>query len=344
MSLSHEIVNFAIAGYGHIGKRHAKMIMENPGSRLVAVCDIKTAEEAGFEQQDIPFYNDLGKMLKEHKEIDVVSICTPNGVHASQALESLASKKHVVIEKPMTLSKADAEAVIFKALHVSRQVFLVMQNRYSPPSAWLKEVIDKKILGEIFLVQVNCYWNRGDDYYKKSEWKGTRKLDGGVLFTQFAHFIDIMYWIFGDIDQVQARFENFNHRHSTEFEDSGIVNFVFTNGGIGCLNYSTSTWDKNMESSITVIGSNGSVKIGGQYMDKIEYCHIRDYVMPELPPANPPNDYGTYKGSAANHSYVIQNVIDTLRGTTSITTNALEGLKVVEIIERIYALRDKNNN
>jgi predicted dehydrogenase len=189
------------------------------------------------------------------------------------------------------------------------------------------------------MVQVNCYWNRDDRYYKQGNWKGTADLDGGTLFTQFSHFIDIMYWVFGDITDIQARFDDFTHQHSTAFEDSGMVNFRFVNGGMGTLNYSTAVWDKNMESSITVIGSKGSVKVGGQYMNEVEYCHIDGYVMPTLGPVNPANDYGPYKGSAANHHYIIENVIDTLMGRTSITTNALEGLKVVEIIERIYTLK-----
>jgi predicted dehydrogenase len=111
---------------------------------------------------------------------------------------------------------------------------------------------------------------------------------------------------------------------------------------MGSINYTTSVYDTNLESSITVIGSKGSLKIGGQYMNEVVYCHIENYSMPELPPVNPANDYGAYKGSAANHHYIIENVIDTLKGRTTMTTNALEGLKVVEIIERIYALRKIN--
>ena len=215
-----------------------------------------------------------------------------------------------------------------------------MQNRYSPPSEWIKEIIETKKLGEIFMVQVNCFWNRDDRYYKKGGWKGTQDLDGGTLFTQFSHFIDIMYWLFGDIENVQGKFEDFTHQESTDFEDSGIVSFDFKKGGMGCLNYSTSVWNSNLESSMTVIGSKGSIKIGGQYMNEIEYCNIKDYKMPELAASNPPNDYGPYKGSAANHHYIIENVVETLRGQNVATTNVLEGLKVVEIIEKIYKLRD----
>jgi predicted dehydrogenase len=231
--------------------------------------------------------------------------------------------------------------MIFKALQVSRQVFCVMQNRYSPPSQWIKEVVESGTIGEIYMVQLNCYWNRDDRYYKKGGWKGTKDLDGGTLFTQFSHFIDIMYWLFGDIDNIQGKFADFKHQNSTEFEDSGFVSFDFVNGGMGSINYSTAVANQNLESSITIIGANGSVKIGGQYMNEVEVCNIKDYVMPELAPTNPGNDYGAYKGSAANHNYVIKNVIDTLKGRTSATTNALEGLKVVEIIERIYKVRNE---
>lgn len=211
-----------------------------------------------------------------------------------------------------------------------------MQNRYSPPSSWLKDVVETGILGKIFIVQVNCYWNRDKRYYKSGNWHGNKKLDGGTLYTQFSHFIDLMYWLFGDITNIQSRFKDFNHQDLTQFEDSGIISFEFLSGGIGSLNFSTSVWETNLESSITVIAENGSVKIGGQYMDRVEYCMIKDYTMPELQPTNPANDYGPYKGSAANHQYIIANVIDTLLGRTTITTNAYEGEMVVDIIERMY--------
>lgn len=333
------MINLAVVGQGHIGKRHAEMARRNSRINLVAVCDILSREDVGLNELKEDYYNELEEMLKAHPEIDVVNICTPNGLHADQSLLALDYNKHVVCEKPMALAKTDCEKIIYKALQMHKQVFCVMQNRYSPPSVWLKELVTKNILGEIYIVQLNCYWNRDSRYYKKGGWKGTEKLDGGTLFTQFSHFIDIMYWLFGDIKDIQAKFNDFNHQELTTFEDSGLVNFNFINGGMGSINYSTSVWDTNLESSITIIGSNGSVKVGGQYMDKVEYCHIKDYVMPILAETNAANDYGHYKGSANNHNYIFDNVVDTLSGNTTITTNALEGLKVVDIIERIYALK-----
>lgn len=333
-------IKFAVIGCGHIGKRHAEMITRNAESQLVALVDVKPQQELGIDHFNVPFFSSIEELLNSDlaQSIDVINIASPNGFHSEHALLALEAKKHVVIEKPMALNKQDAEKVIYKALHVHKQVFAVMQNRYSPPSVWIKDMIDSERLGKIFMVQLNCYWNRDDRYYKKDSWHGKKDLDGGTLFTQFSHFIDLMYWLFGDIANVQSKFSNFNHSSLTEFkEDSGIINFDFVNGGIGCMNFSTSIWDKNLESSMTIIGEKGSVKIGGQYMDKVEVCHVTDYEMPELPPTNPGNDYGAYKGSAANHHYIIENVVDVLKNRATITTNALEGLKVVDIIERMYA-------
>jgi UDP-N-acetyl-2-amino-2-deoxyglucuronate dehydrogenase len=335
-------VRFAVVGCGHIGKRHAEMISRNEESELVGMCDIKPAGEVDVEKFGVPFFNSIEDMLASAIQIDVISICTPNGLHEEQALLALASNAHIVCEKPMALTKAGCESIIFKALQMSRQVFCVMQNRYSPPSVWIKDVMDRKRLGEIHMVQLNCYWNRDSRYYKAGTWKGDQKLDGGTLFTQFSHFLDIMYWLFGDIIDIQATFADFSHKETTDFEDSGSVSFKFVHGGMGILNYSTAVWDTNLESSMTIIGEKGSVKIGGQYMNEVEYCHIDGYEKRELAAANPANDYGTYKGSAANHHYIIENVVDVLKGRETITTNALEGLKVVEIIERIYAYRPEN--
>ena len=337
-------VKFAVVGAGHIGKRHAEMIRRDEEAELIALVDTRSMKECDAEHFEVPFFNSIDDLLASGLEFDVVNVCTPNGLHADQSLKALAAKKHVVCEKPMGLDKASCEQVIFKSLQMSKQVFCVMQNRYSPPSEWIKSIISEGILGEIFMVQLNCYWNRDERYYKQGGWKGTQDLDGGTLFTQFSHFIDIMYWLFGDIDHIQGKFADFTHQDSTDFEDSGFVSFDFINGGMGCINYSTAVANQNLESSMTIVGKNGSVKIGGQYMNEVEVCNIKDYEMPILAETNPGNDYGAYKGSAANHNYVIKNVIDTLKGRTSATTNALEGLKVVEIIERIYKVRNEQLN
>ena len=330
-------IRFAVVGMGHIGKRHAEMVQRQAGCELVAVSDVRTAAECGYEGTE-PFYSSLTDLLKQHAGgLDVLCVCTPNGLHAAQSLEAIESGLHVVIEKPMALNRQDGEQVLHAALARGKQIFCVMQNRFSPPSVWLKSLLEAGTLGRIFMVEIQCFWNRDDRYYGKIPWKGTRELDGGTLFTQFSHFVDIMYWLFGDIHQIQSRFADYTHAHNTAFEDSGLITFDFVRGGMGCFNFSTSVHHQNFESSLTIVAEKGTVKVGGQYMNEVEYCDIEGYEMPELPPANPANDYGHYKGSAANHGYVFENVVEALSGGGHIATNALEGLKVVDIIERMYA-------
>ncbi|RQO31946.1 oxidoreductase [Taibaiella sp. KBW10] len=333
--MSHKI-KFIVIGCGHIGKRHAAMILNNPEAELVALVDIKDRNELYIDQYDAPFFNSYEELKQAGIDFDVANIAVPNGLHATLALSVLEDCKNVVIEKPLALSTREAQQIIDLAEKVERKVFVVMQNRYSPPSVWLKELVESGKLGQIHMLQMNCYWNRDERYYTPEGWHGSKQLDGGTLFTQFSHFIDILYWVFGQIKNIDTRLYDFNHQNLTEFEDSGHVLFELVQGGAGNINFSTAVWDKNLESSLTIIAEKGSVKIGGQYMDKVSYCHIKDYVMPELPPTLPGNDYGFYKGSAANHAFVIQNVIDVLNHNAAITTTVYDGLEVVHMIEQIY--------
>ncbi len=339
-------IRFAVVGCGHIGKRHAHLISGHPDCELVALCDVRPRAELHLElSEQIPWYNDLESLLANEPTVEVVCICTPNGLHAPQALTVLQHRRHVVLEKPMALRRADCEAIIHRALNVGRQVFCVMQNRYSPAAAWLKKVMLAHQLGEIYQVQINCFWNRDDRYYllpdgRPHPWHGDAELDGGVLFTQFAHFIDLLYWIFGDITDISGRFANFAHADCHPFPDSGTVQFRLVRGGLGSLSFTTAVYDRNFQSSLSVIGSQGSVRLGGQYMNELTHCHIAGVPMPVLPAAVAANNYGPYQGSAANHHFVIQNVVDVLQGKEEATTNALEGMKVVEMKERVLRGED----
>jgi len=319
------LIRFSICGYGYIGQKHAKLLSAFPGATLVAICDTQPIQNQWTPAQT---YASLDEMLSS-EAIDIVTIATPNNLHEQHAIMALNAGKHVLIEKPMALTKSGCEKIIYTALKQSKQVFCVMQNRYSPVSKWIKRLMEQKALGDIYLVQINCFWNRDDRYYTPGSWHGKKDIDGGVLFTQFSHFIDSLYWLFGDITNIRGQLHNFSHRHNTQFDDSGCLTFEFVDGGIGNLNFSTSVWDKNMESSMTIIAQKGSIKIGGQYMDKIEYAHFMHPISPDFSQAHD-ND--------ANYIQVLKNIVETLHGKTTIGTNALEGMKVVDIIERIYAL------
>lgn len=325
-------IRFVIIGYGHIGKRHAAMIERHPEAELVAVVDPLTP----LNPPPCPHFGSWEAFIQAGILADVAVVATPNGLHVQQAHQALEANMHVVVEKPMGLTTASVQSLIYEAQARELQLFPVMQNRYSPPAQWIKGVVDQGLLGHIYLVQLNCYWNRDARYYLPRGWHGHQQLDGGTLFTQFSHFIDTLYWLLGGIQQVQGRLFDFNHQQLTDFEDSGLFTFELEKGGAGSLQFSTSVYDQNFESSITLIGSQGTVKLGGQYMETVSYCHIANYEMPALPPTNPGNDYGAYKGSAANHQFVIQNVVDVLHGRAPITTTPEEGLAVVEMIERLY--------
>ncbi len=330
-------IRFALIGHGHIGKRHVERIRQHPDTVLVAGADIRTAKDCGW--QEGAFFPSLNDLLTQGPDFEVLVVATPNGWHETHGLAGLKAGKHVVIEKPLTLTQAGADRILKEARARQKQVFCVMQNRYSPPSQWIKGLLEADALGKILLAQVNCFWNRDDRYYQPRHWHGTLALDGGPLFTQFSHFIDTLYWLLGDMEPIQAHFQNFQHRHSTEFEDSGLVHFELEKGGIATLNYTTAVWAENLESSLTLIGEKGAVKIGGQYMDQVQVCKVENYHLPELSPTLPANDYGTYKGSAANHHHIYQNVVSVLRGREQVDIPARDGRKVVEIIEKIYAFR-----
>ncbi|WP_375417464.1 Gfo/Idh/MocA family protein [uncultured Hymenobacter sp.] len=335
-------VRFAICGVGHIGRRHAALVARHAGAELAALIDVRAdlAPALAAEFPGVPLFSSLESYLQTGPAADVLTVATPNGEHAAQAVAGLHAGLHVVVEKPLALTTMDAETIGQTARQTGRLVFGVMQNRYSPPAAWLKQLVDEGRLGQIYLVQINCFWNRDARYYRPGGWRGTLAQDGGPLFTQFSHFVDLLCWVFGDVANLTARFQNFNHQQITEFEDSGLVTFdLVAGGGSGTLSYSTAVWDRNLESSLTVVAERGALKIGGQYLDKVEYCHVQNYFLPPLPPTNPANDYGPYQGSAANHGQVIDNVVATLRGRGTVAASAEEGCQVVELIERIYRLR-----
>lgn len=328
-------INFAIIGCGRIGNRHAEHI--NNSGILKAVCD--TNQEKSNElgsKYGANAYSDITTLLQQEKDVDVVAICTPNGLHAAQTIEALNAGFHVVCEKPMAISVDDCGKMIDASLTANKRLFIVKQNRFNPPVVAVKEAIKKGVFGRIFSVQLNCFWNRNFQYYENS-WKGTKDLDGGTLYTQFSHFIDLLYWMIGDVKSAAGSIANKAHQDIIEFEDTGAIHLDFYNGAIGTINYSVNSYAKNMEGSLTIFGEKGTVKIGGQYLNELEYQSIEDFEFKDLPKGNPPNNYGQYQGSMSNHDKVYANIVDVLNNKGVIATNGYEGLKTVEIIDKIYS-------
>jgi predicted dehydrogenase len=329
-------IKFAIIGCGRIAQRHAEHIKNN--GVLVAVCDIiRERADALAQQYEAKAFYSVDDFISAHFDIDVVAICSPNGLHAAHSIAALKAGYHVLCEKPLGLSLQECGDMIKTAEQMNKRLFAIKQNRFNPPVAAVKKIIDEGRLGKIFDVQLSCFWNRNEDYYKNS-WKGTKTLDGGTLFTQFSHFIDLLYWMLGDVKEVKAFMGNYNHEGIIEFEDTGVVILKFHNGAIGTINYTVNSFAKNMEGSLTLFGEKGTVKIGGQYLNELEYQSIDDYKIENLPQGNTANNYGTYFGSMSNHDKIYQNVVDVLTHGATIQTNAFEGMKTVEIIEKIYSV------
>jgi UDP-N-acetyl-2-amino-2-deoxyglucuronate dehydrogenase len=333
-------LSFAVIGCGNIGKRHALHI--HNFARLVAVCDIDLVKaEALGGQYSANVYTSLDALLFKEQHIDVIAICTPNGLHAVQTIQCLQAGRHVICEKPMAISSIDCRKMIAASEQCNKRLFIVKQNRFNKAVVEVKKVLLQHTLGNILSFQINCFWNRNKEYYHNS-WHGTKDLDGGTLFTQFSHFIDILYWLLGDVKEVQSYLQNRAHKSSIAFEDTGAVIIKMHNGAIGTLNYTVNAFKENMEGSFTLFGEKGTVKIGGQYLNMIQYQNIQDYTLPAVNEQYKANEYGAYQGSMSNHDKVYQNVLDVLQNGATISTNAYEGLKTVEIIEKIYAANTLN--
>ncbi|MGI8952787.1 MAG: Gfo/Idh/MocA family protein [Chitinophagaceae bacterium] len=334
-------INFAIIGCGRIAHRHAEEIKKI--GELIAVCDVDEAAGKAFAQTyQTKFYTCYEKLLETETLIDVIAVCTPNGLHAKHTIQALNKNYHVLCEKPMAIHSSDAKKMIEASEQNKKHLFIVKQNRFNTAVAAVKKALQINALGKIYSFQLSCFWNRNADYYKNN-WHGKKQMDGGTLFTQFSHFIDILQWYLGNVENVHSFFANQAHKNIIEFEDTGVVILQLSDNILGTLNYTVNSYRENMEGSLTIFGEKGTVKIGGQYLNTIQYHCIDNYTISlQENDDKTANDYGFYKGSMSNHDKVYANVVDVINNGASITANAYDGLKTVEIIEKIYAAADRN--
>ena len=332
-------IKFAIVGCGHIAQRHAQHINNHPQAKLIGAHDIVWEQTQKIaEKYDCQAFANINDLLAS--DVDIVNVCTPNGDHHITAVKVLEAQKHCLVEKPMSIRKEFGEQMINAALNNGKNLFVVKQNRFNPPVQADKKLQEQGKLGKILSVVVNGYWNRNERYYQQSEWRGTKHLDGGTLFTQFSHFVDILYYLFGDAIILSSVLKNAQHQNLIEFEDTGHFLFQLKKDkAIGSFNYTTNSYAQNMEGSICIFAENATIKIGGQYLNTIDYQSTNGFdieLEEKSNTTNNPNDYGFYQGSMSNHDKVIDNVVKSLLGEEKIMTNAYDGLKVVEIIENVY--------
>ena len=327
-----EPLKFALIGCGKIAPRHAAEAQR--AGHLSAVCDIikERADTLALKFGATPYY-DIHDLLEKESSLDVVAICTPNGLHASHSIACLSKGANVLCEKPLCIHRSEGLEMISAAHKASKNLLVVKSTRYNPILVAIKNYLDQQQWGQVYSFQLNCFWNRPSSYYKDS-WKGT-ELDGGTLFTQFSHYIDALLWLLGEIKHVSGFRKNRSHKDIILSEDSGIAAVELNNGIIGGINWSVNSYQKNMEVSLTILAEKASVRIGGEYMNQVDYqCTGGLDVKEEL--MNAANDYGFYKGSMSNHDKVYENLLKTLKDPSHPFTNASDGLKTVEAIEMIY--------
>jgi len=304
-----EQVKFAILGCGNIGSRHAAKLQGVVNARLVGVCDVMPDRARALgEQYHCPHFLSLEELIK-NTDADYINICTPSGLHAEHSISSLEAGFNVLCEKPMALSVADARRMVDAAHRVNKSLFVVKQNRYNPPVRYIASLIEQGKLGRPLMSTINMYWNRTDAYYASEAWRGTQKFERSTLFSQVSHFADLMIYFMGKPIRVAAFMGRQNH-DAIEIDDTGVVSIQFQNGAIGSLNYTTCATEKNFEGSITLIYSEGTVRIGGAYLNEIEYFQVNNIEKPEYQSAPlEVNDYGAFKGSASNHENVFRAIV-----------------------------------
>ncbi len=330
-----EKIRFGLVGCGMISPKHFKAIADLPEAELVAVCDTdKEKLKNASNEQNCKAYSNYEDMVN-NPDIDVISICTPNGLHADMSVAALNAGKHVLCEKPMSLNITDTKRIIKAEQESGKKFILVKQNRYNPPVAALKDAVYNNKLGNIVMIGSNVYWNRNDQYYENSKWRGTKDLDGGTLFTQASHFLDLMLWIGGPVESVQSYMNNFSHPQ-IEIEDTGVVLVKFKNGTLGKIIFTTCVYDHNLEGSIFVLGSKGTIKVGGKYLNELDHWDVENTERPVLESSAPPNEYGTYQGTMSNHDKVYKNVLEVVLNNENIKANSIQGHESVEVMQAAY--------
>jgi UDP-N-acetyl-2-amino-2-deoxyglucuronate dehydrogenase len=341
----HNSIHFALIGCGNIAAEHATQITRV--GKLVAVVDTNLAKAKVLgDLYGVPFFETATALYRTVQKLDVVVIATPNGLHMAQAIEAMQAGYHVLVEKPIALCVADIHQMQTVSAQTSKQVFLVMQNRFNPPVKLIHQLLQQQALGIIKHVQVNCFWHRPTAYYINS-WHGTMELDGGTLFTQFSHFVDLLCWLFGEVETIDAQFKNTNHQGLIEFEDEGKVDIKFQSGIPSTMDYSVNEPIANREGSLTIFSSKGMVKAGGAYLNTFEF-DVDDAVLAaelqkQLDAINKeqyaPNNYGHYKGSMRNHHLVYDSLQNSLMHQIPYYTTIDEAKNTIDLINLIYQAR-----
>jgi UDP-N-acetyl-2-amino-2-deoxyglucuronate dehydrogenase len=326
-------LRFALVGCGRIARNHINALREHrERCELVGVCDIdpRALEEAAGQTGARP-YASLDQMLAQC-EMDAVVIATPSGLHPGQAVQIAQAGRHVLTEKPMATRWEDGKRMVAAADEAGVRLFVVKQNRRNATLQLLKRAVDKKRFGRIYMVNLNVFWTRPPEYYHSAKWRGTWEFDGGAFMNQASHYVDLLDWIVGPVESLQAYTATL--ARDIEVEDTGVISLRWRNGALGSMNVTMLTYPRNMEGSITILGERGTARIGGVAVNQVEQW---EFASPDPDDAEVGDaSYQTSSVYGFGHPLYYDNVIRVLRGEAEPETDGREGLKSLELLVAAY--------
>ncbi len=332
-SITGRKIKIAIVGCGRISKNHFGSIEQHSDEvELAAVCDIESAVLAEHaEKYKVPAYRDMEEML-ENEQLDLVVLCTPSGCHPDQAVRAAKHTVHVMTETPMATRWNDGVRMVKACDETGVRLFVVKQNRRNTTLQLLKRAVTEKRFGKIHMVHLNVFWTRPQSYYDQGNgWRGTWEFDGGAFMNQASHYVDLLDWLIGPVEKVQAMMST---TRDIEVEDTGVLNVKWRNGALGSMSVTMLTYPKNLEGSITILGEKGTVRVGGVAVNDIQLWQFeepQDYDQ-QIQSAN----YETTSVYGFGHPLYYKNVIDVLRGNAEPETDGREGLKSLELLIAAY--------
>jgi UDP-N-acetyl-2-amino-2-deoxyglucuronate dehydrogenase len=334
--LSASTLDFVRVGCGRIAKRHSELLglQQIHNARLAAVCDVRQERARSIgERFDVPFYDDMHEMMRAERA-DVVVVLTESGLHADHVLALAQYKKHIVVEKPMALTLADADGMIAACDRAGVKLFVVKQNRFNVPVMKLREALEAGRFGKLVLGTVRVRWCRSQSYYDQDAWRGTWAMDGGVLSNQASHHVDMLEWMMGDVDEVYA--VSTTALVKIEAEDTAVVTLRFRNGALGVIEATTAARPRDLEGSVSILGEKGSVEIAGFAVNEMRSWNFAepmagDDEVIERYSVNPPNVYGF------GHQAYYEHVVDCVVNNQQHLVDGPEGRKSLELITAIYA-------
>jgi UDP-N-acetyl-2-amino-2-deoxyglucuronate dehydrogenase len=326
-------VKFALVGCGRISRNHLEALKQHAGrAELVAVCDTDPARLAeAVTQTGAAGFASLEALLAG-SDADIVSLCTPSGLHPLQAMQAAAAGRHVLSEKPMATRLQDGLDMVRACQQAGVQLFVVKQNRLNPTVQMLKQAIEAGRFGRVHMATVNVFWTRPQSYYDQAPWRGQWELDGGAFMNQASHYVDLLDWLVGPVDQVHAFTATQARR--IQAEDSGVMSLRLRHGGLASINVTMLTYPQNLEGSITVLGETGSARIGGKALNRIEHWqfaspHAMDERIDQV-------GYETESVYGFGHPVYYGNVIDTLQGQALPLVDGRAGLRSLELMIAAY--------